>query len=239
MSAPAPAVPRRTTGLLGWVRSIAWAWVAWLLLRTFVVQAFHVTSESMEGTFLTGDVLFVARPLYGAEVPLTRMRLPALREPRRGDIVVFGSVETPGLEVVNRVIALPGDTVGMRLGRVVLNGTELPEPYAVHARPGVPDQPGAREQMRAWQEPRLAGTPEGPYRPDRDNWGPVVVPAESLFVMGDNRDLSYDGRFWGFLPRRNLHGSPLVIYYSYDPASWRPLPVLTATRWRRLLTVPR
>lgn len=237
MSAGAPA-PRRSGALPQWLKAITSAWVAWFLLRTFVVQAFHVTSESMEGTFLAGDVLFVARPLYGAEVPLTGMRLPAMREPRRGDIVVFGSVETAGLEVVKRVIGLPGDTVAMARGRLIRNGHPVEEPYVVHARPGVPDQPAAREQMRAWQEPRLAGTPQGLYRPDRDNWGPVVVPAESLFVMGDNRDLSYDGRFWGFLPRRNLHGSPLVIYYSFDPASWRPFPVLTATRWNRLLTVP-
>jgi signal peptidase I len=215
------------------------AWVAWLLLSTFVVQAFHVTSESMARTLLTGDVLFVARPLYGAEVPLTGLRLPALREPRHGDLVVFGSVETSGLEVVKRVIGLPGDTLGMRSGEVVRNGRTLIEPYAIHARPAAPDPPGSRDQMRAWQEPRLAGSHPVLYRPDRDNWGPVVVPRDSLFVMGDNRDLSYDGRYWGFLPRQNLHGSPVVIYYSFDPASWRPLPLLTATRWSRLFTLPR
>jgi signal peptidase I len=234
----APAPTRRSGGLRQWIRAIVSAWVIWLLARTFLVQAFHVTSESMEGTFLAGDVLFVARPLYGAEVPFTGVHLPAIREPRRGDIVVFGSVETPGLEVVKRVIGLPGDTLAMEQGRLLRNGRSVEEPYTIHARPGVPDPPAARDQMRGWQEPRLAGTPRVPYRPDRDNWGPLVVPAESLFVMGDNRDLSYDGRFWGFLPRRNLHGSPLVIYYSFDPASWRPLPVLTATRWNRLLTVP-
>ena len=238
MSRAALAGPPRARGLRHWIRAIVSAWVVWLLARTFVVQAFHVTSESMEGTFLAGDVLFVARPLYGAEVPLTGLRLPPIREPRRGDIVVFGSVETPGLEVVKRVIGLPGDTLAMEQGRLVRNGRPVEEPYAIHVRAGVPDPPAAREQMRAWQEPRLAGTPRVLYRPDRDNWGPLVVPAESLFVMGDNRDLSYDGRYWGFLPRRNLHGSPLVIYYSFDPASWRPLPVLTATRWNRLLTVP-
>jgi len=193
----------------------------------------------MERTLFAGDVLFVARPLYGAEVPHTGMRLPAIREPRRGDVVVFGSVETPGLEVVKRVIGLPGDTLASRGGRLMRNGEPVPEPYAVHARPEVPDPPESREQMRGWQEPRLAGSHPVPYRPDRDNWGPVVVPSESLFVMGDNRDFSYDGRYWGFLPRRNLHGSPIVIYYSFDPASWRPLPVLTATRWSRLFTLPR
>jgi signal peptidase I len=93
--------------------------------------------------------------------------------------------------------------------------------------------------MRAWQEPRLVGPRPPAYRPDRNNWGPVVVPDDSLFVMGDNRDFSYDGRFWGFLPRSHLHGVAPLIYYSYDPASWRVLPFFTAVRWDRLLTVPK
>jgi signal peptidase I len=234
-----PSTTSSPSRLYQWVKAIAVAWIVWLLLSTFVVQAFHVTSESMEGTLFAGDVLFVAKPLYGAEVPLTGVRLPAIRQARHGDIVVFGSVETAGLQVVKRVIGLPGDTLAMTAGRLLRNGAPVPEPYVVRQHPDQPDPPSSREQMRAWQEPRLAGTHHLPYRPDRDNWGPVVVPADSLFVMGDNRDMSYDGRFWGFLPRRNLHGSPLVIYYSFDPASWRPLPVLTAIRWNRLLTVPR
>lgn len=212
---------------------------AWLLLRTFVVQAFHITSGSMEGTLLTGDVLFVARPLYGAEVPFIHRRLPPIREPRHGDLVVFESVETPGLDVVKRVIGLPGDTIAMRSGILYRNRQAVPEPYASYDRPGLPDPPEAMAQMRAWQEPRLVERQPGLYHPDRNTWGPVLVPSDSLFVMGDNRDDSYDGRFWGFLPRRNLRGEPLVVYYSFDPASWRPLPFLTAIRWSRLLTLPR
>jgi signal peptidase I len=222
-----------------WIRSVALALVVWLLLRTFVVQAFHITSESMEGTLLVGDVLWVARPLYGAEVPFTDRRLPAIRELQAGDIVVFGSVETPGLEVVKRVVGVSGDTLAMRAGTLIRNGTPLDDPYVVRARPGQPDPPESREAIRRWQEPRLAGPHATPYQPDRNNWGPVVVPADSLFVMGDNRDFSWDGRFWGFLPRQNVHGGPLVIYYSFDPGSWRPLPLLTATRWGRLFTVPK
>jgi signal peptidase I len=232
-----PPPPR--SRLREWGRTLVMVVGAWLLLRTFVVQAFHITSESMEGTLLVGDVLFVARPLYGAEVPLTRVRLPAIREPRHGDLVVFESVETPGLEIVKRVIGLPGDTLAMREGEVVRNGHPLTEPYAQRDRPQPTDPPAARAQMRAWQEPRLVARPAGPYDPDRNNWGPVVVPPDSLFVMGDNRDHSYDGRYWGFLPRRNLNGEPLLVYYSFNPDSWRPLPLLTAVRWRRLLTVPR
>jgi signal peptidase I len=235
----APSAGARRTRLAEWGRSAGVALVVWLLLRTFVIQAFHITSGSMEGTLLTGDVLFVARPLYGAEVPFTGRHLPAIREPRHGDLVVFESVETPGLDVVKRVIGLPGDTVAMRGGVLYRDHQPVPEGYASYSRPGVPDPPGARDQMRSWQEPRLVERPPGAYHPDRNTWGPVVVPPESLFVMGDNRDDSYDGRFWGFLPRRNLRGEPLVVYYSFDPASWRPLPFLTAVRWSRLLTVPR
>ena len=104
-----------------WLRALLVAWVAWLLLRTFVVQAFHVTSESMEGTLLAGDVLCVARPLTGARVPLTGLRR---------------------LGVGKRVIGLPGDTIGMRAGRVVRNGRPLIEPYTVHARPSALGIPG-------------------------------------------------------------------------------------------------
>lgn len=234
------AAPRpRRSRLAEWSRSLLVTLVAWLLLRTFVVQAFHITSESMEGTFLVGDVLFVARPLYGAEVPFTGRHLPAIREPRRGDIVVFESIETPGLDVVKRVIGLPGDTLAMRAGRLFRGARPVAEPFASYRRPGEAEREQASAQMRAWQEPRLVARAPGPYHPDRNNWGPVVVPPDSLFVMGDNRDDSYDGRYWGFLPRRNLRGEPLVIYYSYDPSSWRPLPFLTAIRWSRLLTVPR
>lgn len=222
-----------------WAKSIGFAVVAWLILRTFVVQAFHITSESMETTLLHGDVLWVARPTFGAKVPFTSTLLPAFREPGHGDIVIFESVEQAGLDVVKRVVGLPGDTLAMEGGTVVRNGTRVDEPYARRASPDAPDPNGSRAQMRAWQEPRLIGPRLPLYLPDRNNWGPLVVPPESLFVMGDNRDSSYDGRFWGFLPRKNLRGSPLLIYYSFNPASWRPLPLLTATRWNRLFTIPR
>jgi signal peptidase I len=222
-----------------WARSLGGALVVWLLVRTFLVQAFHIPSESMESTFLIGDVLFVARPLYGAEVPFIGKHLPAIREPRHGDIVVFHSVETKGLEVVKRVIGLPGDTLQMKEGTVLRDGVPLVEPYASYARPGESDPPESRALMRAWQSPRLVGPLPAAYTPDRNNWGPIVVPQESLFVMGDNRDHSWDARFWGFLPRRNVTGSPLVIYYSFDPSSYRPLPIISAVRWNRLFTVPR
>ena len=96
-----------------------------------------------------------------------------------------------------------------------------------------------RDALRRWQEHRLLGLHPDSYNPDRDNWGPVQVPPESLFVMGDNRDDSWDGRGWGFLPLTHVHGKPILIYYSWNPNSWRPLPLVSATRWSRLFTVPR
>ena len=164
--------------------------------------------------------------------------MPAIREPRRGDLVVFHSVEED-LAVVKRVMGLPGDTLSMRDGVVIRNGVRLSEPYITPPPALRSESPEVRARMRSWQLPHFAGSAPAGYDPDLYQWGPIVVPPESLFVMGDNRDQSYDGRYWGFLPRRNVRGAPLVIYYSYDPASWRPLPFLSAIRWGRLGTWPR
>jgi signal peptidase I len=96
-----------------------------------------------------------------------------------------------------------------------------------------------RAKMRQWQLPHVAGRDTATYQPDLQDWGPIVVPADSFFMMGDNRDSSYDGRYWGFLPRENVRGRPLVVYYSYDSSSWRSWPMITAVRWGRIFTTPR
>jgi signal peptidase I len=223
--------------LLEWLKAVAGAFTVWLLISSFLVQGYRIPSPSMEGTLLPGDWLFVTKALYGADVPLLDRRLPALREPRHGDIVVFHSVEEE-LTVVKRVIGLPGDTLSMRDGQVIRNGASLAEPYVTAPAALRSESPEVRARMRHWQLPHLAGTAPAEYQPDLYQWGPIVVPSDSLFVMGDNRDLSYDGRYWGFLPRRNIRGAPLIIYYSYDPASWRPLPFISAIRWGRLGTRP-
>jgi signal peptidase I len=234
-----PAVePRRESAVKEWAKSIIIAAVAWLLLRTFVIQAFHIPSPSMENTLLVGDVLFVTKPIFGIEVPLLHIHIPGFRKPRRGDIVIFDSVQEDGLEVVKRVIGAPGDTLAMKDGQLLRNGSQVWEPYAQRLNPSAPDSPDLRQEMVRWQAPRVLGSPEH-YVPDRNNWGPLVVPPDSLFVMGDNRDDSLDSRFWGFLPERNVRGSPLIIYFSWDKSSWRPLPILTAIRWGRLFTIPR
>jgi signal peptidase I len=225
--------------LLEWAKSIGVALVVWFFLRTFLLEAFRIPSGSMENTLLVGDFLFVNKLLYGAEVPLVGARLPAIREPRRDEILVFDSVEDKGLKVVKRLIGMPGDTLAMEDGVLIRNGTKVEEPWAVHSSPAWLAEPEQRDRMRAWQVKHLAGrTPEG-YAPDLQNWGPIVVPPDSFFMMGDNRDSSYDGRYWGFLPRKNVRGTPMFIYYSFNGQSWKPLPFFSDIRWGRIFSVPR
>lgn len=222
-----------------WTKSILIALVVWFFLRTFLVEAFRIPSGSMENTLLIGDFLFVNKLLYGAEVPLIHKRLPAVREPRRGDVIVFDSVEDEGLKVVKRLIGVPGDTLAMERGQLYRNGLPIDEPWAVHSDPSAGADPAQRTRMREWQLPHLAGRNRASYNPDLQDWGPIVVPADSFFMMGDNRDGSYDGRYWGFLPRENVRGRPLLVYFSYDASTWQPLPFFTAIRWGRLFTIPR
>ena len=224
--------------LLEWTKSILVALLVWFFLRTFLVEAFRIPSGSMENTLLIGDFLFVNKALYGAEVPLLGARLPAVREPERNDILVFDSVEDEGLKVVKRLIGMPGDTLSMENGELFRNGERVNEPYAVHSDPTRSEDPIQRAKMREWQLPHLVKRTSANYQPDLQEWGPIVVPPDSFFMMGDNRDSSYDGRYWGFLPRKNVRGRPLVVYFSYDASTWRPLPFLTAVRWGRLFSTP-
>ncbi len=220
-----------------WVKSIAVALVIWFVLRALLVEAFRIPSSSMERTLLVGDFLFVNKALYGAEVPLIHTKLPAFREPVRGDIVVFDSRTQEGVKVVKRLVGMPGDTLEMRQGVLLRNDEPQSEPYIQHtdslADPADPE-------MRLWQMAYLLpDVDRQTYRPSRDNWGPLLVPPGQYFVMGDNRDNSYDSRYWGFVDRRVIRGRPLFVYYSFDHDSWRALPFLTAIRWGRIGTQPR
>ena len=224
--------------LVEWVKAIVWTLVAWFLLTTFLVQAFRIPSPSMEKTLMVGDVLFVNKFLFGAKLPLVDARTPAIREPRRDDIVVFLSPVEDSM-IVKRLIGIPGDTIEMRQGVLRRNGEALQEPYAQSTDPGWSVDPGSRQAMRAMQLPHYVGPDPASYLPDVHDWGPLVVPGDSLWMMGDHRDQSRDSRFWGLVPRKNVRGTPVLIYYSWDPASWKPLPFFSAIRWSRLLTVPR
>ena len=230
--------------LWDWAKSIGVALIVWLFLRTFLIEAFHIPSGSMEKTLLVGDWLFVNKALYGAEVPFIHKHLPAVREPRVGDIVVFDSRDAPevgefaGIKVVKRLIGVAGDTLAMRGGQLYRNGQATPEPYVQHINLQESAPPPMRAYMRKWQLPYLVGPRPRRYRPDLNDWGPLVVPPDSLFFLGYNRDGSYDARYWGFVPRRNVEGHPILIYFSYEPDSWNALPFLTRVRWARIFSLP-
>ena len=231
--------PGARQALWEWTKSIVIALLVWQLLRTFLVEAFRIPSGSMENTLLVGDFLFVNKAVYGAEVPLIHTRLPAAREPKRGDVLVFDSVEQEGLKVVKRLIGVPGDTLAMENGDLYRNGQLVDEPYAVKSDATKSEDPSNRAKMREWQIKHLVNRDPAEYNPDLHDWGPIVVPPDSLFMMGDNRDVSYDGRYWGFLPRANVRGTPLMVYFSYNPDSWHFLPFLTAIRWGRIFERPK
>jgi signal peptidase I len=215
-----------------WIKSLAIALVIWFVLRTLLIEAFRIPSSSMERTLLVGDFLFVNKALYGAELPLIHTRLPAIRSPRLGDIVVFDSRTEVGVNVVKRLVGVPGDTLQMRNAVLWRNGVAQREPYVEHVD-SLTDT--SDPDMRRWQvKYLLPGVNQATYHPTRDNWGPLVVPPAQYFVMGDNRDNSYDSRYWGFVPRNVIRGRPLFVYYSFDNESWRALPFLTAIRWSRI-----
>lgn len=217
-----------------WTKSIAVAFVLFILIRTFLVQAFKIPTGSMEDTLLIGDFLLVNKAVYGAQIPGTEIRLPGFREIQRGDIVVFVYPDPyneydPDPDYVKRVVGTPGDTLEMRAKALLVNGERFDEAYVEHLD-GRDDQ--YRPQF-AWQRRFLApGVDPAAYRPSRDDWGPIVVPPESYFVMGDNRDNSADSRYWGFVPQRAIKGRPLIVYFSKESAS--PLPGLSEIRFERI-----
>jgi signal peptidase I len=218
-----------------WMRVFPAAIALFLVLRAVLVEAYKIPSGSMESTLLVGDFLLVNKLVYGATLPLTNVKLPAVREPRRGDVVVFVWPSDPTKNFVKRLVALPGDTVSMQQGVLLLNGLEQDERYVVHTDPGV--DPTAEDFV--WQRGHLVRTATAApsargYRPSRNNWGPLVVPDDHYFVLGDNRDNSLDSRYWGFVPDSLMRGTPMVVYYSYSPDSTSAAPWLTNIRWRRL-----
>ncbi len=236
------AVPKQSfrQWLHGWIKSIAIALVIWFVLQAMVLKSFRIISDSLEPTLLIGDWLFINKALYGAEIPLTGVRTPAFREPRAGELIVLRGIEEPILTIVKRVIGVAGDTLEMRSDSIFRNNKYLPEPYVRHVDPTAGMDALQRQRSRAWQLPHLVATVgKEEYLPDLRDWGPFVIPEGHLFTMGDNRDHSYDGRHWGFLPRQNVLGHPMFIYFSYDPNHWRPLPFITAIRWNRLLRRPK
>lgn len=228
---------------LGWL----WEWakvfpaavLLFFLMKTMVVEAYKIPSGSMESTLMVGDFLLVNKMMYGAELPFSRFHLPAVHTPRRGEVIVFVWPVDPSKNFVKRLVGLPGDTVAMRAGKLLLNGVLQQEPYVVHTQPDVDP---TNDDFR-WQRSHVVTNSEtfdstgsviDSYHPTRNNWGPLVVPAANYFVLGDNRDNSLDSRYWGFVPDSMLRGKPLMVYYSYAPDSSVAAPWLRRIRWSRL-----
>ena len=204
------------------------------VIRTFLVEAFKIPSGSMENTLQVGDFLLVNKLVYGAEVPFTHTRLPRLREPQRGDVIVFEYPEDPTKNFVKRLVGVPGDTVEMRDGTLIRNGAAVPERYVEHTEPDIDPSP---EDFRWQRDYRASGRRERAtgYHPSRNNWGPLVVPKGNYFVLGDNRDNSLDSRYWGFVAGLAGQGTPvrdllqLRAGYRRTRFAW-----LTHIRWTRL-----
>lgn len=214
--------------------------LCFLVLRTFVVEAFRIPTSSMEETLLVGDFLLVNKVAYAAVVPGTRMELPALRAPEVGDVVVFrppaGAGGSAATRYVKRVVGGPGDTVAMRSGELVRNGRRVDEPYA---RPDLGGTAGHDPRFR-WQRDHLVPSVDrATYAPTRRDWGPLVVPSDSFFVLGDNRAASEDSRYWGFVPAAAMTGEPLFVYFSRRPDGPDPPSARGTVRWRRIFSAVR
>ncbi|MES2177255.1 MAG: signal peptidase I [Gemmatimonadota bacterium] len=215
-----------------WAKIITVSVTLFLVIKTFLMEAFKIPSGSMEGTLLVGDFLLVNKVVYGAEVPLTGKRLPAFRTPHRGDVIVFEWPKDRTKNFVKRLVGLPGDTLAMRDAVLIRNGVAMAEPYVSHTDP---EADPVWEEFR-WQSDFLVKTASAAigYHPSRNNWGPLVVPSKQYFVLGDNRDNSLDSRYWGFVPDSLLRGRPEVVYFSFSPDSSNDFAWLTHVRWARL-----
>ncbi|MBC8647471.1 MAG: signal peptidase I [Thermoanaerobaculia bacterium] len=243
-SRPAPPVGNsgRHSSMREWYESLLVAGVFVLFVRTFVVQTYQVPTGSMEKTILVGDHLLVNKFAYAPRLPALAPLLP-YRDVRTGDIIVFkkpGDDVNPGNVLVKRAVAGPGDTVALRDKALSVNGKPAPDRYVQHIDP------------ETW---RTTDTRASESAVQRDQFGPYEVPAESYFGMGDNRDNSFDSRFWGPIPRANVFGRPFLLYWSYEaePNShiWRgagaklrqladvALHFFSRTRWDRMFTLVR
>ena len=196
----APPAPYRKSTLREYFETIAIAVTLALFVRTFVVQAFKIPTGSMENNLLIGDHLlvnkFVTAPTQSA---IERALLP-VKPIRRGDVIVFKYPEEPDRDFIKRVVGLPGESLEVKNKKVYINGAPLEEPYVHFLEP--PSAPSELHEVTSFDV--------------RENYGPVVVPADQYFMMGDNRDNSQDSRYWGFLPRTNIKGRALMIYWSYE-----------------------
>jgi signal peptidase I len=193
-----------------YAESLVIAAIIAFLVRGFVVQAFRIPSGSMEPTLLVGDHLLVNRMSYVVKVPFTDLVILNVGSPKKGDVIVFRYPEDRTKDFIKRVVATGGDTVQVKNKVLYINGQKVSDPHA-HFAEGNTVQPALISP--------------------RDFFGPVTVPKDRYFCMGDNRDRSLDSRFWGFVTRDDLVGRALIIYFSLDTQSDD---ILHYVRWERI-----
>ena len=229
------------------VKSLLGAVLIYLVIKTFLFEAYRIPSGSMIPALLIGDWLFVNKAIYGAAVPFTNAHLPAFAEPKRGEVVVFKSPtqidqpEDPNPTLVKRLVGMPGDTLVMRAGMLFVNGVAQRQGHGAQSRPGPgTSQPAETHPLFEWQHAialKQSRFGAAPAVPTHDDWGPLVIPTRTYFMMGDARYDSKDSRYWGVVPRDNVRGRPSFVYYSYRAdESDRPLPFITDIRWGRIGT---
>lgn len=186
-----------------------------LFIRTFVVQAFKIPSSSMKETLQIGDHLLVNKFIYGVKLPFVMKTIIPVTHPEKGDIVVFKFPEDPKKDFIKRTVAVAGDTIEIKNKKVYVNGEPQEHPYAVFKDQNI--IPPCNDFQNSM----------GFDGCNKDNYGPVTVPENKIFVMGDNRDHSYDSRFWGFVDLKVVKGKAFMIYWSWNGDD-------TAVRWRRI-----
>lgn len=243
-------VPKKRDTFIEYVQALGIAILVALVLRTFVVQAFRIPTGSMKDTLLVGDFLLVNKFIYGVRTPdripatdikIPYVRLPAFRTPRRGDVVIFKFPNDPSVDYIKRCVGLPGDTIQVQSNIVYVNG--IPE-----GETRLLDEKYDPSEQASFQYIQIHTPHDAEYtirkrvkKPTRmQNYGPVVVPPDHLFMMGDNRDNSSDSRFWGFMPMDNIVGRAAIIYFSFDKYKDRPAwNIMRAVRWHRLFNIIR
>jgi signal peptidase I len=174
--------------------------LTFLVIRTCVIQSCKIPSESMLNTLVIGDCLFVNKFIYGIKIPFTNYRLPKIRNPERGDVVVFRFPLDRSNDFIKRLVGVPGDTIQIRNKQVYVNNVLYQNSHELHTDPQILSESQAV----------------------RDNFGPIQVPVNSYFMMGDNRDNSYDSRFWGFVQSEDIVGLAFIKYWSWDNTTWLP-----------------
>jgi signal peptidase I len=199
-AAAAVPLPFKKSTAREYFESIVIAVILALFIRTFVFQAFKIPTGSMENNLLIGDHLLVNKFVFGPSVSVLERTLLPMGTIRRGDIIVFKYPEEPDRDFIKRVIGLPGETLELKEKKVYIDGKPLDEPYVHFLEP-----PG-----------RHTGISEETSVDVRERYGPVTVPGDQYFMMGDNRDNSQDSRYWGFLRRDYIKGKALLIYWSYE-----------------------